>query len=198
MTSFHTNGEEHLSPELVAAYLDRELTAQEADRVAGHLAACDRCREELIEVRRLMSQPAPARPGRRVLRFLVPAAAAAAAVALFAVPGLRDGGDVTRGEGGPSADAVSAVSVIGPLEGPVPGDALRFEWHAAGEEALYTLAVTDATGAVVWTAATADTTAALPPSVRLSPGSEYFWYVDAQLSSGETTTSGVQRFETAP
>jgi anti-sigma factor RsiW len=87
--------------DLLSAYLDGELTAQERNRVEGHAASCDGCRNELeglmtvrSQLRSLLSlDVAPellglparsARPAHRHRRVLVGAAAAAAAVVMVA------------------------------------------------------------------------------------------------------------------
>lgn len=199
MTGIHSFEDSHLTDELAAAWLDRELVGEEKDRVAEHLAVCGRCREELAEVRRLLEPRATGRArSRRGLRFLVPAAAAAAVILWVAGPVPRDDAERIRGDSSPSAGTADAVTIIAPVEGLVDAEVPRFVWHAAGDGVQFTLTLTDVAGSVVWTTATQDTATTLPASVRLARGREYFWYVDALLASGETATSGVQRFETAP
>jgi anti-sigma factor RsiW len=44
----------HLSSEELAAYLDARTSRPESKRIVGHLAVCDACFKELLEVLRLM------------------------------------------------------------------------------------------------------------------------------------------------
>ena len=45
---------EHLSAELISAYLDGVLTGAEKDSANRHLAMCDECRAELVAVRKVL------------------------------------------------------------------------------------------------------------------------------------------------
>lgn len=196
MTGNYSLGKDHLTAELASAWLDEALTGADAEQVAQHSADCDRCREELREVRRLMTHTAPARRGWRVLRFALPAAAAAAAVLWMVVPATRDGAGPIRGSTG--ADGPNRVAVISPSAGPLEALPPAFAWHPTGEDILYTITVTDAAGSLVWTDTTRDTVATLPAATQLQREREYFWYVDARHPGGEIATSGVQQFETSP
>jgi predicted anti-sigma-YlaC factor YlaD len=185
----------HLTDELAAGWLDGELTAEERGPVADHLAACDPCREAMAELRQLLK---PLKRGRRPVRLLVPAAAAAAAIIWVAGPMARDDAERIRGDSGATERTADVVQVIAPAEGALDAGMPRFVWHTAGADVQYTLTLTDEAGSVVWTTSTQDTALTLPASVRLERDRRYFWYVDALLDSGETATSGVLRFETAP
>lgn len=190
----------HLSEELVTAWLDGELVGEERARVASHLADCDRCRAELVAVRALLAkEPSDGTRRRRgrLARYLVPTLAAAAAVWLLVVPAVRDEGPRLRT---PAVEegAVPAVLAVAPVGDAVVNEGPTFTWHAAGADAHYTLVLTDAAGALVWRTSTPDTSVALPPDVPLAPGQAWFWTVDAQLADGETATSGLQGFRTAP
>jgi hypothetical protein len=54
--------------------------------------------------------------------------------------------------------------------------------------------VQDTSGAVIWSASLTDTTASIPPDVRLVGGRKYFWSVDARLGDGASTSTGVRIF----
>lgn len=185
-----TDSATHLSPELVAAYLDRALSASDQDAVEAHLADCAECREELAAV-----APLTARSGaRRWLPVAVPVAAAAALVIAF-LPSQPDGGvSVPALRSGD--EGVRQVDVVGPTAGRrVPADSVVFVWRPLAGDARYHLTVTTTNGEAAWTARTADTL--LAPErrgARLEPG-PYFWYVDALLPDGTSGTTGVQRFE---
>ena len=107
--------------ELLSAYLDGELTADEARGVATHLADCDVCRIELTEldeartaVRSLpileppVALDVPALQAGRFRRAARGAWAAAAAVILIAAAGL-----VGLVRGTPQTDSVDLDSVVG-------------------------------------------------------------------------------------
>lgn len=189
---------EHLDSGRLAAYVDDLLPAQERRRVEGHLADCDPCRAELIDVGRLVHEPRR-RTAWRALGVTGVAAAAAIAALLFASrserpdaegPVFRDG--VVQ-EGTPGFETLSPAP-----DGDVNLVGLVFRWRAAGPEAFYRFTLTDASGDVVWTGNTQDTEVVLPSAAGLGRGRTYYWYVDALLEDGGSATTGLQRFATAP
>ena len=183
----------HLESSEVAAYLDRALARADRGRVEAHLADCDECRREVIEVSRLRHTSA----SRRRWLFFAPAAAAAAIlIIVFARPAdtpgpgplLRDGGE----------EPVLTVSLVTPTDSAtVEGRAVVFTWRSAGSGVSYRVTLTDQRGDVVWSGAASDTTARVPGS-QLREGRPYFWYVDALLPDGRSVTSGVRRFTARP
>src|SRR5262252_5090479 len=80
----------HLSPELVAAYLDDALPSETKRQAELHLASCGECREELAAVRRLQ------RSHRRRWFPVLVSVAAAAVVLVMAVPGKAPSPSNTR------------------------------------------------------------------------------------------------------
>ena len=65
-------------------------------------------------------------------------------------------------------------------------------WSGAGVlDAQYEVTLVDSIGHPRWTAAIAETTAAIPDSVHLAPGT-YYWHADALLPDGRTRTTGTQ------
>ena len=54
MNEIGMQAREHLAEEQVSAWLAGEVSGGERERIAAHLADCDRCREELVAVRRLL------------------------------------------------------------------------------------------------------------------------------------------------
>lgn len=201
MNEIEIDTSEHMSSELVTAWLDGELADEERARVTGHLADCDRCREEIVAVRQLLAQqPATGLPvrRRRTIRYFVGTAAAAAAVWFLLVPSVR--GPDSRLRDGTSADAgaVPEVMVVAPVGDGARADGTSFTWRAMGRDAQYTLTLTDAAGALLWQISTPDTAIVLPDHVRLEADRAYFWTVDALLADGDAATSGMRGFETAP
>jgi len=189
---------EHLDAATTASYLDGRLEARETERVRSHLADCDECRAEVVEV----AGAAERITSTKRRRLYVPAAAAAvAALVLIGGPLTRDAdrGDVLRapdriGTQG-AADAIAAVT---PSAGAtVDPSGLVLTWRAVGPQTMYRVTVTDSGGDPLWSRETRDTAVLLPAQVVLERGAPYRWYVDALFPDGRTATTGVQSFRTA-
>jgi hypothetical protein len=188
----------HPDPEEIAAYLSGGIPRAERESLDTHFARCRSCRAELMSARRLL-RGASSRPWRLVL----PAAAAAAAIlALVLIGTLRDRGvqeeDRLRESPSLSPD-LGRIEVVEPGNGAsVAPDGLAFSWRARGHQPLYRMTLTDASGGVIWSTETSDTSVALPAEVALRRGQEYLWYVDALDVDGRSVTSGIRRFRLAP
>jgi hypothetical protein len=193
------NGEsvgEHPSSEEVAAYLSNALTANDRATLEAHLAVCAQCRREVTSARRLIRSQGSS----TALRWAVPAAAAAV-VAIVLLSPLRSGRVETLAKRAAEDAAVSAtmpkIRIVSPASGDtVKGDQVVFVWQRVGNEPLYRLTLTDASGHAVWTRDTSDTTVALPTSLSLAKGQSYFWFVDALGADGIALTTGTHRFTT--
>ena len=188
---------EHLSPELIAAYLNQAVSLAERQDVERHLLICKDCRVDLTEASELGKE-------RRRVRWMVVAvpAAAAAAVAVFMLgPAQREtlpsgGPPVMRGE---QAEGTLRFAAVSPMDGAeVSRDSLVFSWRSEGTGVHYLLTLTDGNGDVLWTAGTSDTSLALPLEVGLAPGQRYFWYVDALLERARSSTTGVREILIQP
>ena len=188
----------HVSSEELGAYLANLLPSAERESVERHLVSCTECRAELVEGQRaIASAPSGARIERRWL--LIGGLAAAAAVAIVLLPraaSVRNPAGVERViQSTRSADAV--VTVVSPsIDGEINSSTPGFTWRK-NDDASYRITVTDAAGRSVWTASTSDTAIALPATVQLSRGQQFFWYVDALRSDGRSVTSGVNNFHTS-
>ena len=187
----------HLSAETVAAYLDETLSGTQRSSVEDHLADCEQCRGEVVEVARILHR----RPGRRGWLLIAPAAAAAAVLA-FVLIGMPNGGPTdgpaTRGPSDTDA-ALRGIEVVQPSPDEVVAPAnLTFTWRRAETDASYRLTVTDAGGEVAWSVTTTDTSIVLPTGTRLVPDNTYYWYVDALLLDGRSITSGVRELTVRP
>ena len=124
--------------------------------------------------------------------FPIAAAAAVAIMVLVQIPEPRLTGPATRG---PSlADAV-AIRIMAPEEGVIvePTSAV-LAWEVVPGAGTYRVTVSDATGAVVWTAITADSWVRVPALRLFTPGASYAFWVTAVLESGETVESAVRHF----
>jgi anti-sigma factor RsiW len=181
----------HLSPEVLAAYLDDELSREQRSQVELHLASCDECRAELADINRLQR----ARVRRRWLSVLVPAAAAAALVLVIALPRDRTKPSDIRSR----PDVSDRLLIVSPApSAEIAPRPINFVWRSAGPDASYTITLQEAEGRPVWTSSVADTVVALPDSITLAPGRRWFWFVDALLPNGRSLSTGVQRLTTAP
>lgn len=190
----------HLTNGEIAAYLDHKLSAADQARVEGHLAECEPCRAEVLEVAGLLESL----PRRTRWYVAGPAAAAvAAAVVLFLMfrPGEISGPrpPVMRGDQAPAGEATASIEVVTPAAGQtISPESLVFTWRAAGTDAHYRLTLTDEDGDIVWSTALSDTSYVLPPELVLQRGRVYFWYADALLPDGRSVTTGVREFRTLP
>jgi len=193
----------HLSAERLASYLDGRLTTAERDLALAHFDRCADCRREMTEGRRVLALASPLRPDlvRRAPRRLVTVVTMAmAAAVVFAVilPTVRDRSPqqvAIRASDRLAAEIVPPLGTVSPPAGSTfspQRDALV--WRSASGNAEYRLTILDADGGRVWTTSTSDTSVALSADVRLTPGSEYFWSVDALLADGRSTTTRVHHF----
>jgi hypothetical protein len=176
----------HLPPHLVAAYVDRSLAPEGLEEVETHLADCEPCRLEVLEVGRLVTTApvARARP-----RWIGPALAAAAAVlAMVVIRGPR--GDVHRAPSaanGPAPATLSPVGTASRLD--------RLTWTSVAGADRYRVALFDGDGALLWEAAVADTTVAVPEEVAAGlDGAMHYWSVRARVAPERWTESQLTAF----
>jgi len=163
-----------------------------------HLSTCDECRRDIIEA---SSVGEGRRRGRRRAVVLLPLAAAAILATVIFLPQApptpsADSGARLRSR---ESQAASTITALAPSPGQaVSLDGITFRWNSAGDGAFYRVTLTDPGGKVLWTVSTADTALALSTAdaVRLEPGKDYFWYVDALLPGARTATTGIQEFAT--
>lgn len=186
----------HLTAGTVASYLEDRLDAEVRSEVEVHLATCVDCRQEVVEVGRLLEK-------RRRTRLVVPAAGVAAAAIVALAVGLTiigdrgqpDAGDAIRAPAGSGSPTVG-ISVVQPAPDQVlaSDEAVRFIWNSSAPGSVFRVTLLDETGASLWSAESSDTVLALPSDVHLAPGARYFWFVDALGADGSAVTSGARRF----
>ena len=197
----------HLSAERLASYLDGNLTTAEQDAALAHFGDCADCRREMTDVRRVIALSSSARSRstraptatRRTLALVTSALAAVLAFAIIVPTLMRDGSGVnvpTRGQDRlQQSEIVPPLAAVSPVEDvPIAPESDAFVWRAAGSDAEYVLTIMDATGGIVWSKSTSDTSAMLPRDLRLTRGNEYFWKVDALLADGHSTTTPAHHF----
>lgn len=186
---------DHLLPAEMATWLVAGPASPGARRVQAHLAECEVCRGEAIEVSRLVraDRRARQRPWLRAAAMTV-AAASVALVVLLGRPSRPAPPDIVR-----SSIAAATLRPIAPLgtmslaSGPV-----TFTWQPAAEAVEYRLTLLDSTGSVIWNHVTTDTVVVLPLAISLVRKTSYYWYVDALQSNGESTTSRSREFRLSP
>ena len=183
----------HLTPETIAAYVDRTALSEDRRSVEAHVSHCSECRHELVTVTRVVRS----RRARRGLLIAVPAAAAAAFALIFL--GLPEGGGVpgenavvTRAREG---EGIERFEIVAPSDLDSVGvSSLEFVWRSVEPGASYRLTLTNADGDVLWVGNSEDTSLALPDDIRSSAEGSCYWYVDALLEGGLSATTGVSRF----
>ena len=175
------------APERLRALVER--VGPEPDRLEtlDHVMACADCRAEFDLLRALAeARPAPLR------RWAMPLAAAATITFLVSAGLLWRAVDpagseaVLRGD----AEPTQLIAPNGSLEGAAP----RFIWRSAGAGARYRLEVFTPAGDPVFSLRLADTTAALPDSVRLQRGQDYHWWLAVETREGQEFRTGVATF----
>ena len=179
----------HLTPEVLAGYLDDALPAEEKRQTELHLASCGECRTELADVRRLQAR------GFRLSRpVLVSLATAAAILLVVAIPRETPAPSTVRSGSGTNP----VLEIVAPLPSETVASPVTFIWRSAGSGASYAFSLQREDGTVAWTSSTADTSIAVPDSLELGSGRTWFWYVDALLPDGQSLSTGVQRLRTSP
>ena len=116
--------------------------------------------------------------------------AAAATVLLVLRPGTEQ--RETSGLREPPLTSTVAPSPVAPRASVASVD--RLVWSSVPKVDLYRVRLYDGGGSLVWKTETADTSAALPDSVLLSPNRPYFWRVEAQTESNRWAASDLVEF----
>ena len=185
------SSETHLTADQAAEYADGRSLGAGREAIERHLAHCDGCRKEVIEIRRLM-QPVFTRQ-RRVIAWLGGSAALAAGLVLFLVnPDIMrtERPMLHRGESG----ALTEVRLIAPSASAANGEVRVFVWATQPRARRYELTVMDSVGATVWNYLTTDTSGVMPRTVSLIPGQRYFWKVNAETGWARSVSSRVGEF----
>lgn len=180
---------EHLGTGQVAAYLTGAVQPGDRSRIEAHLAACDVCCTELIEVARLF------RTRPRPTRWFVPAgaAAAAAAILLFLVWS-RPVSEPAGSSGYREPSVTTTVAPVAVTPRGVSAAVRQLAWTAVAGADRYRLTLFDAAGTVVWETQTSDTVTPLPESIHLRPGASYLWKVEAQTGWNRWVGSELVQF----
>ena len=200
MAATRPSPDAHLTSGEVAMYVDARLPDAERLAVDTHLAECEICRGEVLEVRSML-RTAPRRTNRHWRTFALVGAAAAALVLVATPwrggrPTLGDSDAATTTERAVLPDgAPDSVQIVAPsLAAVVSRDALTFSWRRGAGDARFTVTLMNERGDVAWTATTRDTVIVPPKSVAIVPGTTYILYVDALRVDGTSSRSDARSF----
>jgi hypothetical protein len=183
----------HLDPAEVARHVTGTSPPAERAKVESHLAACDRCTDDVVAAWHYRGR----RRVRPALLGVGIAAAAAIAGLLLLPPGRAPSrsAPLIRGAG---ADSAPALVVVAPGDRQAVSRPIVLTWRAKPDMATYKVFLAAADGDSVWAVITEDTTVSLPDSVGLTPGLVYLWYVDGLRADGRALTSGIHQFRLRP
>ena len=81
-----TQNSNHISDEVLAAFIDNNLEGKERDDVMQHLVKCDECREVVMEVSKMSKEHKKKYPYANVLMHYVAPLAVAASLLLLIMP----------------------------------------------------------------------------------------------------------------
>jgi len=96
----------------------------------------------------------------------------------------------------PVTENLATIEAVSPADGAVIVPEVRLVWRGRGADS-YRIVVLSVEGRPLWTLDTPDTSVLLPPDIKLSPGTTYFWRVDA-LTEGVTASTGPRQFQVQP
>lgn len=191
-----------LDASILASLLEDSLPEASRSAALSHLATCHACRADLAALDTTLDDPAvqrelaalrPRVTTRRVLRFVVPLAAAAALVLVVARPSQDRPGAVHRS---PVISRATTPVAAGPV-GTVPGIS-SLVWSAVLGADLYRVTVFDAGGSVVLETEATDTALTIPDSVTFRAGGVYLWKVEARTGWDRWVSSPLTRFRLQP
>jgi hypothetical protein len=178
---------------MVAAYLDGALTPEARAQLEAHAVDCEACRQELIEVARVLR---PRRRRRITYAYVGACAAAAAAVVLFVWPKSRPEAVRSSDYREPVVTTTLAPVPVSPRGASTAPS--RLVWTGVAGVRRYELTLYDEQGKVLWEAESSDTVASLPDSIRLEPGVSYFWRVEAHTAWRRQAASDLTEFSVRP
>ena len=179
---------EHLETASLARYLEGTGSPDERARWEAHLAECPDCREEMVEVRRIVATA----PGRR-WTSLRPLAAAAAVllVVWIGTIGREPPGQGTRDPETSPTIAV-APTPLAPLGRVSRVDGLQ--WSSVPGVARYRVTLFTSEGRAAWQVTTTDTFVSLPDTLHLAVAIPHYWQVKAETGFGRWVESELVAF----
>jgi hypothetical protein len=179
---------EHLDSTSLARYLGGAGTSGERARWEAHLSECAECREEMVEVRRILATA----PDRRRAYLIPLTAAAAALLVVWAGTVVRHPlGDVTR-DPDSSVTVALAPRPLAPLGVVSPPDDML--WSAVPGVTRYRVTLFTSEGRAAWQTTTSDTFATLPDTLRLPLATPNYWQVKGETGFGRWVESELVAF----
>ena len=191
MTNPAEAAEAHVQLHQVVRYVRGNLDPEEHARVERHLSNCTRCTQEVGDVVRL-SRPAA---GRDRWRVYGPAAGLAAALLLVVWTARTTGLDQASPTREEPVTAAAAPVPVAPTA--TPAGEMTFRWSPTSKTDRYRIVLFDSTGSAIFEGESAETTFALPDSIRLVPGALTRWKVEAETSLDRWVSSELVRFRPA-
>lgn len=193
----------HLTEHQVAGFLDRALPPEERRLVEEHLEACADCRREMVTMSRTLAD-LPKGNRMRVSPWWIPAAVAAALVAVLLVPrswvhtGPPPSGLPPATVRTPAVDGEreALIPIVAPRDDVTTRAPVVFTWRRVPAD-LYHVSLLANDGQPIWNVEVTDTSAALPAGVALQADHIYFWRVDA-VANGIVASSGIHRLTIGP
>jgi hypothetical protein len=191
-------GPDCLDTSTVAALVEGSIEPTARSAAMSHLAVCRACRADLAATGDTLGAPAverelealrPRTTARRVLRLMVPLAAAAALMVVVARPSQDRFGAVHRS---PVISRATTPVLAVPV-GEVPAVS-SLAWSPVSGADIYRVTVFDAGGSVVLEAEATDTAIAIPDSLSFRAGEMYLWKVEARTGWDRWVSSPLIRF----
>lgn len=185
-----------LDDDTIAALAEGALGAEARSVAMAHVGSCVRCRRAVSSVARSLLDPgvsleirATARPRFRLLT-VVSGIAAAVLIAFVALPWrtVRD----SPTHRAPTITAGASPVLVAPVG--VVAQAHELRWTDVEGADRYRVTLFDATGGVLYETQTPDTVVALPGSVSLEQGREYFWKAEARIGWNRWSASDLVGF----
>lgn len=185
----HEALDRHPEPGEIAAYSDGALSAAARATLQAHLAVCVECRDEVVEVSRILRTVPATRRARR--RVWIPAAAAAAAVLVLVWPRSAETPltPVHREEAVTATVAPRPIAPTGTVD-----SASRLVWTSVPYADRYRVRLFDSNGTVLWEHETPDTSGVIPASVSVRGGIAYFWKVESLTGFDRRAASNLVEF----
>jgi hypothetical protein len=194
-------GPEHLSEEILAAWIDRGLSSEDRARAAAHLVECDECRSLVLDAG---GQDSGAVQPRWIRHAAIGGLAAAAAVALLVLTPetARTPADtpLTRTNGvSPAGEDVLRFTALGPpTRSIVRPDTILLRWESLAEGTTYLVTLSNDRGDILLRTETRDTVLSLRGiAATLIPGDTYSWVVDARLPNLRSAHTARASFQVA-
>jgi hypothetical protein len=201
----------HVDATELAGYIDGTLSATRRADVEAHMSICRVCRDELVTSTELVVGASsagretagdaiyPSRLRHPVSRIAGVVAAAVVALLLLLPegPGPTDSAPSDPFRDSRSTEPSSTIlTVSAALASNSPeGVRLELSWEPVEQGVTYRVSVTAADGSLLREVEVTDPSVTLAPIAGLESGDRLFWFIDATLANGSSTSTGVQQLD---